>query len=36
MEGRYGVDQVRFDGWCNGGLGQQRDDGGCRVTMRKK
>ena len=28
MEGGYGVDRCRLDGWCEGGLGQQRDDGG--------
>ena len=26
--------EVRLDGWCEDGLGQQRDDGGGSVTLR--
>ena len=26
--------EVRLDGWCEGGLGQQRNDGGGCATMR--
>ena len=25
--------EVRLDGWCQGGLGQQRNDGGGCVSM---
>ena len=25
-----------IDGWCEGGLGQQRNDGGGCMTMRKR
>ena len=36
VEGGCERDQVRLDGWCEGGLRQQRnDDGGC-ATMRAK
>ena len=28
--------KVRLDGWCEGGLGQQRYDGGGCVTMRER
>ena len=28
--------EVGLDGWCEGGLGQQRSDGGGRPTMRKR
>ena len=28
--------EVRLDGWCVGGLRQQRNDGGGCVTMHKK
>ena len=28
----YEGDQGRLDGWCEGGLGQQRNDGGGCVT----
>ena len=29
--------EVRFDGWCEGCLGQQRDDcGGCSTTKHRK
>ena len=28
--------EVRLDGWCEGGLGQQRNDGGGCATMRKR
>ena len=28
--------EVRLDGWCEGGLGQQRNDGGGCASMRKR
>ena len=28
--------EVRLDGWCEGGLGQQRNDGGGSATMTKR
>ena len=28
--------KVRLDGWCEGGLRQQRNDGGGCATMRKR
>ena len=28
--------EVRLDGWCEGGLRQQRNDGGGYTTMRKR
>ena len=28
--------EVRLDGWCEGGLIQQRNDGGGCTTMRKR
>ena len=28
--------EVRLDGWCEGGLRQQRNDGGGRATMRER
>ena len=28
--------QVRLDGWCEGGLGQQRNDGGGCASMRER
>ena len=28
--------EVRLDGWCEGGLGQQTIDGGCCASMRKR
>ena len=28
--------EVRLDGWCEVGLGQQRNDGGGCVTMRER
>ena len=31
-----GETEVRLDGWCEGGLGQQRNDGGGSTSMRKK
>ena len=27
--------EVRLDGWCEGGLGQQRNDGGGCVSMKE-
>ena len=30
------VTEVRLVGWCEGGLGQQRNDGGSCATMREK
>ena len=36
MEGGYPREtEVRLDGWCEGGLGQQRNDGGGCASMRK-
>ena len=32
MGGGYGVDRSWLDVWCEGGLGQQRNDGGSDVT----
>ena len=28
--------EVRLDGWCEGGLKQQRNDGGGSATMRER
>ena len=28
--------EVRLDGWCEGGLGQQRNDGGGCTSMRDR
>ena len=28
--------EVRLDGWCYGGLGKQRNDGGCSAAMRER
>ena len=28
--------EVMLDGWCEGGLGQQRNDGGDCASMRKR
>ena len=28
--------EVRLDGWCEGGLGQQRNDGGRWASMRER
>ena len=28
--------EVRLDGWCDGGLGQQRNDGGGCASLRKR
>ena len=28
--------EVRLDGWCEGGLGQQTNDGGGCATMRER
>ena len=28
--------EVGLDGWCEGGLGQQRNDGGGCTTMRER
>ena len=36
MEDGYEETEVRLDGWCEGGLGQQRNDGGgCASTSTK-
>ena len=32
----YKGDRVRLDGWCEGGLRQQRNDGGGCATMRER
>ena len=34
--GRYEVDRVGLDGWCEGGLGEKRNDGGGCATMRER
>ena len=36
MEGGYEGTEVRLDGWCEGGLGQQRNDGGGCASMRER
>ena len=36
MEGGSRETEVRLDGWCEGGLGQQRNDGGDCASMHKK
>ena len=33
MEAGTRQTEVRLDGWCEGGLGQQRNDGGGCATM---
>ena len=35
MEGGYELTEVRLDGWCERGLGQQRNDGGGCAKMRE-
>ena len=35
MESGYEVD-LGLDGWCEGGLGQQGNDGGGCATMRER
>ena len=37
MEGGFGVDRgYTLDGRCEGGLGQQKDDGGGWATIRER
>ena len=36
MEGGTRETEVRLDGWCEGGLGQQRNDGGGSQSMRER
>ena len=36
VEGGYRETEVRLDGWCEGGLGQQRNDGGGCSSMRER
>ena len=37
MEVEYEVDRsLSMDGWCEAGLGQQRNDGGCCASMRER
>ena len=36
MEGGTRETEVRLDGLCEGGLGQQKNDGGFRASMRKR
>ena len=36
MEGGCEEDEVRLDGWCEGGLGKQRNDGGGCTSMRER
>ena len=36
MEERYEETEVRLDEWCEGGLRQQRNDGGGCATMRER
>ena len=35
MEGSTRETEVKLDGWCEGGLRQQRNDGGGCATMRE-
>ena len=35
-EGGKRETEARLDGWCEGGLGQQRNDGGGCTTMRER
>ena len=36
VEDGYGETEVRLNGWCEGGLRQQRNDGGGSATMRER
>ena len=36
MGSGYEGDEVRLDGWCEGGLGQQRNDSEGCASMRKR
>ena len=36
MVGGYEETEVRLDGWCEGGLGQWRNDGGGSASMRER
>ena len=36
MEGGDEADEVRPDGWCEGGLGQQRHDGRGCASIRER
>ena len=36
MEGSTRETVVSLDGWCEGGLGQQRDDSGGCASMRER
>ena len=36
MDGGYKGDWGRLDGWHEGGLGQQMNDGGCCKSMRER
>ena len=36
MVGGYGETEVRLDGWCESGLGQQSNDGGGYTKDRKE
>ena len=36
MEGGTRETEVRMDGWCEGGLEQQRNDGGGCSSMRER
>ena len=36
MDCGYEGDEVRLDGWCEGGLGQQRNDGGGCASMHER
>ena len=36
MKGGYGETEVRLDGWCEGSLWQQRNDGGGCATICKR
>ena len=36
MEGGYEETEVWLDGWCEGGLGQQKNDGEGCATMRER
>ena len=36
VEDGYEETEVRLDGWCEGGVRQQRNDGGGCATMRER
>ena len=36
MDGGYEKTEVRLDGWCEGGIGQQMNDGGGCASMHER